>query len=93
AKLTLSEAHTQPSAPYVTPSLEARIEVMSSPVISRRDSLLQLRTNGDGQLQIEQGGKPLQRQQTMRGGEVIAVPFHVDRPATSFKVTFTPEKG
>lgn len=93
AKLTLSEAHTQPSAPYVTPSLEARIEVMSSPVISRRDSLFQLRTNGDGQLQIEQGGKLLQRQQTMRGGEVIAVPFHADRPATSFKVTFTPEKG
>ncbi|GAB2930401.1 right-handed parallel beta-helix repeat-containing protein [Hafnia psychrotolerans] len=93
AKLTLSEAHTQPSVPYVTPSLEARIEVMSSPVISRRDSLFQLRTNGDGQLQIEQGGKPLQRQQTMRGGEVIAVPFHADRPATSFKVTFTPEKG
>lgn len=93
AKLTLSEAHTQPSAPYVTPSLKARIEVMSSPVISRRNSVFQVRTNSDGQIQIAHNGKTLLRQQTVRGGEIIAVPFHVDQPATSFRVTFTPENG
>lgn len=93
AKLMLSDAHTQPSAPYVTPSLKARIEVMSSPVITRRDSVFQLRANGDGQIEIEQDGKPLLRQKAVRGGEVVAVPFHVDQPATAFNVTFTPENG
>ncbi|MFS7244741.1 right-handed parallel beta-helix repeat-containing protein [Rahnella inusitata] len=93
AKLTLSEAHTQPSAAYVMPSLKPRIEVMSSAVIARRESVFQLRTNGDGQLQIAQGGKPLLRQQTVRGGEVVAVPFHAESPATALRVTFTPQNG
>ncbi|MGC6386864.1 right-handed parallel beta-helix repeat-containing protein [Ewingella sp. S1.OA.A_B6] len=93
AKLALSEAHTQPSALYVTPSLKARIEVMSSPVIARRDSLFQLRTNGGGQLQIEQGGKSLLRQKNVRGGEVVTVPFNIDQPMAMLNVTFTPENG
>ncbi|TPG58402.1 right-handed parallel beta-helix repeat-containing protein [Ewingella americana] len=93
AKLTLTEAHTQASVPYVAPSLKARIEVMSSPVITRRDSIFQLRTNGDGQLQIEQHGKPLLRQKTVRAGEVVAVPFHADDPTTTLNITFTPDSG
>ncbi|PKE28594.1 pectate lyase [Rahnella sp. AA] len=93
AKLTLSEAHTRPSAAYVTPSLNPRIEVMSSPVITHRDSVFQLRTNGDGSLQIEQGGKPLLRHKAVRGGEVIAIPFHAEHPATALSITFTPDNG
>lgn len=93
AKLTLSEAHSLPSAAYVTPSLKPRIEIMSSPVITRRDSVFQLRTNGDGQLQIDEGNKPLLRQKTVQGGEVVAVPFHAGQPSTTQKVTFTPESG
>ncbi|AEX54654.1 exopolygalacturonate lyase [Rahnella aquatilis CIP 78.65 = ATCC 33071] len=93
ARLTLSEAHVQPSAPYVTPSLNARIEVMSSPVIARRDSVFQLRTNGDGKVQIDQNGKPLLSQITVRGGEVVAVPFHAEQPVTALKITYTPADG
>ncbi|MFS7253514.1 right-handed parallel beta-helix repeat-containing protein [Rahnella rivi] len=93
ATLTLSGAQTLPSAPYVTPSLKARIEVMSSPVMTRRDGVFQLRTNGDGQLQITQEKKPLLRQKTVRGGEIINVPFHADKPATALSVTFTPDNG
>lgn len=93
AKLTLSEAHTQPSAPYVTPSLNARIEVMSSPVITRRDSVFQLRTNGDGQVQVVQNGKPLLPQKAVRGGEVVAVAFHAEQPVTALKITYTPADG
>ena len=93
AKLTLDEAHTQPSAPYVTPSLKARIEVMSSPLITRRDSVIQLRTNGDGQLQINQDGKPLLRQTTVRGGEVMTAPFHAQQPVTPLQIIFTPDDG
>jgi len=93
ATLTLSGAQTLPSAPYVTPSLKARIEVMSSPVMARRDGVFQLRTNGDGQLQSTQEEKPLLRQKTVRGGEIISVPFHADKPSTSLSVTFTPDNG
>jgi len=93
ATLTLSGAQTLPSAPYVTPSLKARIEVMSSPVMARRDGVFQLRTNGDGQVQITQEKKPLLRQKTVRGGEIISVPFHADKPSTSLSVTFTPDNG
>lgn len=93
ATLTLSGAQTLPSAPYVTPSLKARIEVMSSPVMARRDGVFQLRTNGDGQLQITQEKKPLLRQKTVRGGEIISVPFHADKPSTALSVTFTPDNG
>lgn len=93
ATLTLSGAQTLPSAPYVTPSLKARIEVMSSPVMARRDGVFQLRTNGDGQVQITQEKKPLLRQKTVRGGEIISVPFHADKPATALSVTFTPDNG
>ncbi len=93
AKLTLDEAHTQASAPYVTPSLNARIEVMSSPLITRRDSVIQLRTNGDGQLQINQDGKPLLRQTTVRGGEVMTAPFHAQQPVTPLQIIFTPDDG
>lgn len=93
AKLTLDEAHTQASAPYVTPSLKARIEVMSSPLITRRDSMIQLRTNGDGQLQINQDGKPLLRQTTVRGGEVMTAPFHAQQPVTPLQIIFTPDEG
>ena len=93
ATLTLSAAQTLPSAPYVTPSLKARIEVMSSPVMARRDGVFQLRTNGDGQLQSTQEEKPLLRQKTVRGGEIISVPFHADKPSTSLSVTFTPDNG
>lgn len=93
AKLTLDEAHTQPSAPYVTPSLKARIEVMSSPLITRRDSVIQWRTNGDGQLQIDQDGKPLLRQTAVRGGEVMTVPFHAQQPVTPLQIIFTPDNG
>ena len=93
ATLTLSGAQTLPSAPYVTPSLKARIEVMSSPVMARRDGVFQLRTNGDGQLQIMQEKKPLLRQKTVRGGEIISVPFHADKPSTALSVTFTPDNG
>ncbi|TDS97824.1 parallel beta helix pectate lyase-like protein [Rahnella sp. BIGb0236] len=93
AKLTLSEAHTLPSAPYVTPSLKPRIEIMSSPVITRRDSVFQLRTNGDGKVTIEQGGKALLREKAVKGGDVIAVPFHAEQPATTMNITFTPENG
>ena len=93
ATLTLSGAQTLPSAPYVTPSLKARIEVMSSPVMARRDGVFQLRTNGDGQVQITQEKKPLLRQKTVRGGEIISVPFHADQPATALSVTFTPDNG
>ena len=91
--LTLSGAQTLPSAPYVTPSLKARIEVMSSPVMARRDGVFQLRTNGDGQVQIMQEKKPLLRQKTVRGGEIISVPFHADKPSTALSVTFTPDNG
>ncbi len=93
ATLTLSGAQTLPSAPYVTPSLKARIEVMSSPVMARRDGVFQLRTNGDGQVQITQEKKPLLRQKTVRGGEIISVPFHADKPSTALSVTFTPDNG
>lgn len=93
AKLTLDEAHTQASAPYVTPSLNARIEVMSSPLITRRDSMIQLRTNGDGQLQINQDRKPLLRQTTVRGGEVVTAPFHAQQPVTPLQIIFTPDDG
>jgi len=93
AKLTLDEAHTQPSAPYVTPSLKARIEVMSSPLITRRDSVIQWRTNGDGQLQIDQDGKPLLRQTAVRGGEVMTAPFHAQQPVTPLQIIFTPDNG
>ena len=93
ATLTLSGAQTLPSAPYVTPSLKARIEVMSSPVMARRDGVFQLRTNGDGQLQIMQEKKPLLRQKSVRGGEIISVPFHADKPSTALSVTFTPDNG
>ncbi|TCQ91515.1 parallel beta helix pectate lyase-like protein [Rahnella sp. JUb53] len=93
AKLTLDEAHTQPSAPYVTPSLRARIEVMSSPLITRRDSVIQWRTNGDGQLQIDQDGKPLLRQTAVRGGEVMTAPFHAQQPVTPLQIIFTPDNG
>ncbi|MBU9830432.1 right-handed parallel beta-helix repeat-containing protein [Rahnella sp. FC061912-K] len=93
ATLTLSAAQTLPSAPYVTPSLKARIEVMSSPVMARRDGVFQLRTNGDGQLQITQEKKPLLRQKTVRGGEIISLPFHADKPSTALSVTFTPDNG
>ena len=93
AKLTLDEAHTQPSAPYVTPSLRARIEVMSSPLITRRDSVIQWRTNGDGQLQIDQDGKPLLRQTAVRGGGVMTAPFHAQQPVTPLQIIFTPDNG
>ncbi|KQN63864.1 pectate lyase [Serratia sp. Leaf51] len=93
ATLTLSGAQTLPSAPYVTPSLKARIEVMSSPMMARRDGVFQLRTNGDGQVQITQEKKPLLRQKTVRGGEIISVPFHADKPSTALSVTFTPDNG
>ncbi|CAM3820543.1 right-handed parallel beta-helix repeat-containing protein [Rahnella bruchi] len=93
ARLTLDEAHTQPSGLYVTPSLNARIEMMSSPVITRRDSVIQLRTNGDGRLQIEQDGRPLLRQIAVRGGEVVTVPFHAQHPVTPLQLTFTPDNG
>ena len=93
AKLTLDEAHTQPSAPYVTPSLIARTEVMSSPLITRRDSVIQWRTNGDGQLQIDQDGKPLLRQTAVRGGEVMTAPFHAQQPVTPLQIIFTPDNG
>lgn len=93
ATLTLSGAQTLASAPYVTPSLKARIEVMSSPVMARRDGVFQLRTNGDGQVQITQEKKPLLRQKTVRGGEIISVPFHADKPSTALSVTFTPDNG
>ena len=93
ATLTLSGAQTLPSAPYVTPSPKARIEVMSSPVMARRDGVFQLRTNGDGQVQITQEKKPLLRQKTVRGGEIISVPFHADKPSTALSVTFTPDNG
>jgi len=93
AKLTLDEAHTHASMPYVTPSLKARVEVMSSPLITRRDSVIQWRTNGDGQLQIEQDGKPLLRQTAVRTGEVMTVPFHAQQPVTPLQITFTPDKG
>lgn len=93
AKLMLDEAHTQPSPAYVTPSLKARIEMMSSPVISRRDSVIQLRTNGDGQLQIKQDGKPLLRQTAVRGGEVVTAPFHAQYPVTPLQITFKPDIG
>ena len=93
AKLTLSEAHTQLSAPYVTPSLNARIEIMSSPLITRRDNVLQLRSNGDGQVQIEQNDKPLGSQKALRGGEILTVPFHAEQPVTTFKITYTPAEG
>ena len=93
AKLTLDEAHTQPSASYVTPSLKARIEVMSSPLITRRDSVIQWRTNGDGQLQIDQDGKPLLRQTAVRGGEVMTAPFHAQQPVTPLQIIFTPDNG
>lgn len=93
ASLTLDEAHTQPSAPYVKPSHKARIEVMSSPLITRRDSVIQLRTNGDGQLQINQDGKPLLRQTAVRGGEVMTTPFHAQQPVTPLQIIFTPDDG
>lgn len=93
ARLTLTAAHTTPSAPYVTPSLNPRIEVMSSPVITQRDSVFQLRTNGDGHIRIEQDGKALLTQKAVRGGEVVAVPFHAEHPVTALSATFTPDDG
>lgn len=93
ARLTLSEAHIQPSAPYVTPSLNARIEVMSSPLIARRDSVFQLRTNGDGRVKIEQNDKPLLPQKAVRGGEVVTVPLHAEQPVTMLKITYIPADG
>lgn len=66
---------------------------MSSPVMARRDGVFQLRTNGDGQVQITQEKKPLLRQKTVRGGEIISVPFHADKPSTALSVTFTPDNG
>lgn len=91
AKLVLSQAHTQPGAPYVAPSLQPRIELMSSPVVTRRDGLLQLRTNGKGHLLIELDGKPLLPRQSVRGGEVVAIPWHLQQSAARFKATFTPD--
>ncbi|WP_455815117.1 right-handed parallel beta-helix repeat-containing protein [Pseudomonas graminis] len=92
ATLTLSEAHTQPGAPYVAPALPPRIEVMSSPQLTRRDGVFQLRTNGQGQLAIKQGGKSLLNQ-TVQGGEVVAIPVQATSTPRDLNVTFTPDNG
>lgn len=92
ATLTLSEAHTQPGVPYVAPTLPSRIEVMSSPRLTRRNSVFQLRTNGNGQLAIVLGGKTL-LSQTVRGGEVVALPVQATSTPRDIRVTFTPDKG
>lgn len=92
ATLTLSEAHTQPGVPYVAPALPARIEVMSSPRLTRRDGVFQLRTNGNGQLAVKQGGKTL-FSQTVRGGEVVAIPVRATSTPRDLNVTFTPDNG
>lgn len=93
ASLTLSEAHTQASGPYVAPAVQPRIEVMSSPVVARRDSVFQLRTNGDGRLQVELNGRPLLVNKQVSGGEVIAVPYEAASSAGSISVTFRPQNG
>ena len=93
ATLTLSEAHTQPGEPYVAPALQSRIEVMSSPRLTRRDGVFQLRTNGNGLIAIEQGGKALLSQKTVRGGDVLALPVQATSAIRELKVTFTPDNG
>ncbi|MFK8256159.1 right-handed parallel beta-helix repeat-containing protein [Erwinia sp. AnSW2-5] len=92
ATLTLSEAHTQPGVPYVALALPPRIEVMSSPRLTRRDGVFQLRTNGNGQLAIEQGGK-MRLNQTVRGGEVVVIPVQATSTSRDLNVTFTPDNG
>ncbi|MTD28067.1 right-handed parallel beta-helix repeat-containing protein [Erwinia sorbitola] len=93
ATLTLSDAHTQPGVPYVAPALQSRIEVMSSPILTRRDGLFQLRTNGNGKLSIKQGGKALLHAKTVRGGEVVTVPVHATAAESVLNVAFTPDNG
>lgn len=93
ATLTLSDAHTQPGAPYVAPALQSRIEVMSSPHLTQRNALFQLRTNGDGQLAVAQGSKVLLRQKKVQGGEVITVPVKAASTASDLRVSFTPDNG
>ncbi len=93
ATLTLSEAQTQPGAPYVAPVLPSRIEVMSSPRLTRRDGVFQLRTNGNGLITIERGDTALLRQKRVRGGEVVALPVKATSMPRDLKVTFTPDNG
>lgn len=93
ATLTLSEAHTQPGAPYVAPVLPSRIEVMSSPRLTRRDGVFQLRTNGNGLITIERGDTVLLRQKRVRGGDVVALPVKATSMPRDLKVTFTPDNG
>jgi hypothetical protein len=92
ATLTLSAAQTQPGAPYVAPALPARIEVMSSPVLTRPDADFRLRTNGNGQLAVKQGGNVL-LSQPVRGGEVITLPVQATPAGSELSVTFTPDSG
>lgn len=93
ATMTLSTAHTQPSKPYVAPVLPERIEVMSSPIVTRPDSLFQLRTNSNGQLSVAQGDNTLLRKKTVRGGEVVSVTMQAIPTDSELTVTFTPDNG
>lgn len=92
ATLTLSEAHPQPGIPYVAPPLKPRIEVMSSPVLTRSASLFQLRTNGNGQIAVAQGSNTL-LSQTVHGGQVVTVPVQATAGGSELTVTFTPDSG
>lgn len=93
AKLILSPADIKPSLPYIPPNLEPYIELMSSPAITKRDGIFQLRSNVNGKMQIKVGDENLLAPKMVRSGEVIAVPVHLQQPSAELNVIFTPDNG
>ena len=93
AKLILSSAQTEPSAPYIPPQLEPRIEIMSSPLISQTDSIFQLRSNVNGHLQIQASNKILLDYKAIMAGNIVAVPINMQHQTAEINVLFTPDNG